>query len=623
MNGREQFRKLIEQLTREAERDPGRYRRRVLWLVARGYAYLFGVLLLLVLLLVASAAAAVFMRSANYFVIKAFVAILLLTAVVLRALWVQLPPPTGWELDPGEAPALEGMIEEVRERLGAPPLSGVLFDRQYNAAIVQHPSLGVFGGYQCYLILGLPLMEALSPDQFRAVIAHEFGHLSGQHGRFGVWIYRIRASWIRLMTELSREKRRDLFADFFRRYMPEFDATTFVLARQQEYEADRMSAQVAGARTAAAALVRVALYARVYAGYWNQVDGLVALLPQAPRDVATAEAAALRAGVDPACAEEWLDAELRRPTDLDDTHPSLRDRLADMGVDARESGWRDAVPVTAAAALLGPALPGLQERASGEWVERFAGPWQEQHRHRQELRAQYASYRDRVPTGSLTASEWVHYIQLAARVAGLEVAITLARERLEAEPGRHRIRLQLGSMLLAGDEEEGLNQIREVVEREPAMAVEECAQAGRWLFERGRTREAEEWEKLGERCEAARAPGYEERRTLKPDDEFLPHSLNAPMVARLREKLSGIRGVKGAWLVQKKVRVLPEIPAWVLALAPSSGWLGIGRGNRARNLLQQFGDDLPLPDGTLIAVLGPDLACLVTTLDAVDDSRVL
>lgn len=57
---------------------------------------------------------------------------------------------------------------------------------------MQHARLGVLGWHVNYLILGLPLMQAVSPEQFRAIVAHELGHLSRNHSRFAGWIYRVR-----------------------------------------------------------------------------------------------------------------------------------------------------------------------------------------------------------------------------------------------------------------------------------------------------------------------------------------------------------------------------------------------------------------------------------------------
>ncbi len=99
-------------------------------------------------------------------------------------------------------------------------------------------------------------MQSLSPEEFQAVVAHEFGHLSGAHSRFGAWIYRLRTGWARLSDALRTHNHWSaaLFTRFFNWYAPLFSAYSFAQARQQEYEADRMSVEAMGREATASAL---------------------------------------------------------------------------------------------------------------------------------------------------------------------------------------------------------------------------------------------------------------------------------------------------------------------------------------------------------------------------------
>src|SRR5207249_200161 len=113
----------------------------------------------------------------------------------------------------------------------------VLLTDDFNAAAAQRPRLGIFGWQENYLLLGLPLMLALTPGQFRSVVAHELGHLSGNHGKFGGWIYRINRTWEQLVERMTQSRSwvSGIFTKFFGWYMPFFEAYSFVLRRQQEY----------------------------------------------------------------------------------------------------------------------------------------------------------------------------------------------------------------------------------------------------------------------------------------------------------------------------------------------------------------------------------------------------
>src|SRR6185295_15407498 len=150
------------------------------------------------------------------------------------------------------------------------------------------------------------------------------------HSRFGAWIYRIRAGWARLAATLQENRHwgRVLFVPFFDWYAPKFAAYSFVQARAQEYDADRLAAASVGPAPLASALVRLDLKSQeLHSRYWPAVFKAADDQPTpqvAPfRGLMNAE----RRGFVPEAAEELRQA-LERKTNTADTHPCLRDRIA-------------------------------------------------------------------------------------------------------------------------------------------------------------------------------------------------------------------------------------------------------------------------------------------------------
>src|SRR4029078_11357063 len=101
-----------------------------------------------------------------------------------------------------QAPKLFAVLEEIRTALNCSPFHHVLLIGEHNAAVVQVPRLGVFGWHRNYLLIGLPLLQSLGPDEFKAVMAHEFAHSSRGHGSFGNWLYRMRRSWDQIFEQM-------------------------------------------------------------------------------------------------------------------------------------------------------------------------------------------------------------------------------------------------------------------------------------------------------------------------------------------------------------------------------------------------------------------------------------
>ncbi|MFT5452947.1 MAG: putative SprT family Zn-dependent metalloprotease, partial [Enterobacterales bacterium] len=73
-----------------------------------------------------------------------------------------------------------------------------------NHVIVQTPRFLAFGFTHNTLILGFELLLSLSKQEVTAVIAHELGHLSGNHSKFHGWIYRARNTWENMMYNLDQ-----------------------------------------------------------------------------------------------------------------------------------------------------------------------------------------------------------------------------------------------------------------------------------------------------------------------------------------------------------------------------------------------------------------------------------
>ena len=192
----EQFEALVRECEAHAKHDPAGYARRMTALALAGYGYVWLVLVGLggaIALLVWSLR----FHGATYRVLALTAPFVLLFRVVLRALWVPSRRPDGVRVRRADAPELFALIARLARDLHTPRLHRVLLTDKGSAA-PQVPRLGPLGWYRSYLLLGLVELQALSPEEFRAVLSHELGHLSRQHGRLTAWIYRIRGTWRRL-----------------------------------------------------------------------------------------------------------------------------------------------------------------------------------------------------------------------------------------------------------------------------------------------------------------------------------------------------------------------------------------------------------------------------------------
>jgi Zn-dependent protease with chaperone function len=599
---RERFDEQVSRLERVAARSPEAYKLRVVLLGALGYAYLLGALFLLLALVGGLVLLAISGRGVVV-AVKLGLPVLLLVGTVARALWVRLPPPEGRELPRGpETEALWAEVDAVRQKLGGPVIHTLLLDNDFNAGIVQRPRFGLLGPTKNYLVLGLPLMQAMSPEHFRSVLAHEFGHLSGAHGRTSAWVYRVRRTWSQVQEALEQQEGWGvaLFTRFFRWYAPFYSAYSFVLARSNEYEADRASADVVGSAVAADALVVGQVrYAQLEERFWPAMSQRSTREPE-PAHPYTEMVVAFRGEPEPGLVRGWLDRSLARTTDSTDTHPSLRDRLKALGEEPRPPGRLDQ---SAAEVLLGAALPTLAAELDGGWRESVAERWTEAYGRAQEGRKRLAELEARGPEVPLSLEEAWELASLTEDLRDVEAAFPLFQQVLARAPDHAGAHFALGRLLLARGQEAGLGHLEEAMKLDSDAILPGCGHAVDWLEQQGRAEEARAWRERGETWARKLHEAKEERDSLGQSAAFEPHGLSEEALRAVAEQLHGYPRVKEAWLVRKTVEHFPEQPVYVLGLKLGGGFEW-GAEEANTRLIGQLCQELDLPRDTFIVNLG-------------------
>ncbi len=424
----EKFEAQVRRLERYAKESPSAYRAHVGLLAALGYGYIFAVVLLLlgmIALLIGMIGGIAYYasRSGSFAALNAMkilvplgVGLLSLIGMIFRSFLVSFPEPDGIPIERAQAPRLFAALDEICRTLEAPRFDHVLVQDEFNASVFQRPRFGLLGGHTNYLMLGLPLMEAVPAASFRAVLAHEIGHLSRSHNRFSGWVYRVRATWDQMLRSLVQQRHGglSLFLPFFRWYSPYFAAYSFVLRRENEYVADRCAAQVCGPEGAAQMLVLSELKGRCYGQEFGR-----SLLKQARTQpsVRSDLYSSLKASLlQPSEHEmQWYEDALEERTGLGDTHPSLTDRLAALGFRMVPGGPLDLpkpplplpppVRETAADTYLGPLRDRIMPKFNAARRQEIAGAWVQQN---QQARLQEQKLEDleaRTVQGRLTLAE--------------------------------------------------------------------------------------------------------------------------------------------------------------------------------------------------------------------------
>jgi len=624
----ERWLELVERLEHRSQSDPRGYRRRVGLLAALGYAYL-GLTLAAVAGL--SAAVVYFAVTGPALLLKFLIPLGALALVVLRALWIRVDPPEGIPLHRGDAPDLFGLVDELRRKVDGPKVHSVLLDGELNASIVQVPRLGVLGPQRNYLVLGLPLLQALPPDEFSAVLAHELGHLSRSHGRFSAWIYRVRRTWSQLLETLEEKRSWGtfVFRRFFEWYAPYFNAYSFVLARAHEYEADAAAAHAAGHRASGLALANLSVADRYLdESFWPGLYERASREPRPPESAFIPMAQTLRGAGEDAEVLRWLDDALAYEGDPTDTHPPLSRRLAALGLDAGEvsadvAARRNgsAPALSAAQRYLGALEATVAEQLDREWRASVSPAWQQRYVEAERAQRRLAELEQ---TADPSLEELLERAALVEEYRGGEEALERYGQILAREPEHGLARFAVGRLLLAQGSEEGLDHLERAMASEPEAVLPACEVAYAYLVGQGKREEAERYGVRAEGRIRQIEQAVEERSELDLETGLEPHELPAEVVSSLEGRLAQHDGVARAYLARKRVRHLDdEDPLYVVAVVPSQRWRTLWReaGEEEPSLAERLVEALDLPVSFSVVVPHPR-SDLERRLEQIPGSRV-
>ena len=438
------------------------------------------------------------------------IALLIVAAKFVHALWLKATGGTSGyvPLDETNVPRLFETIQEIRTAIRGPQVHNVVLSNQFDLALTPVPR-GLFGGSRNELDVGMLLMRALTPAQFRALLTHELGHFTGS--RLGTWIYRIRDVWQCLLWPIDQRGRLAswLFNRLFRRYVRYFRNYSFTLARAREYEADRLAAGITTPEVTADALIRFA-YEDCF-------------------DMQNEEAL-----------QRYLDYLLAAESTNYNSHPAMKDRLKALGQEARLP-----MPVgeSAADVYFADSLSELIRQLEGTQEEVEEDPW-----------------------GTSPAAEVFKRAKDAESTGNKETALLLYREALRLDPNHAPANVALGKMLLSDNNGEGIHFLERAIDLGTSNLYYCFTPIFHYMMKNGDPVGAASYRHRLAELRRLYINAYTERTQVSFVERFRSHDLPEGEVEQLRHELAKQPRIREAYLVRKELQYIPEKPLYVMGL---------------------------------------------------------
>ena len=569
-------------------------------------------------------------HAAVWLVAGGVVVLLLAIGLYGPLIWTRRDPGKELALKPEEARELQAQIEDLRLAVGCRPFHRIVISTDANAGVVTEPRFGLLGGSRQVLHLGLTLMEILSLDEFRAVLAHEFVHHSQSHGRFSVWVYRVRSSWEKVYAQLesgNQWKSLRWVQWFLRWYWPRMNARAFLLCREHEYAADRFSAEHVGSETAATSLFRSETIDRYLdLVFWPAMQRAPEKISTPPDDLMQRLLTCLWAAPPADCADWCAAATYARLTDTADTHPSWADRATAMGADParfeRHGFPRRPVP-SAAQLLLGNDWSRLSQQVSSLWVDAVTESRNAQKRRMSGMRRRLEQIAPLVDARPSDVSLRWEQANLVKELEGPEAVAPLLQPLCNLNPPHRGAAFELGQLNLANGDPSGATLLEEIVQQQRDSFYEPACMALCSFFRlTGRYDDMREMEARLDGRDTWAEWIREGHRHLARGVACLPHDLSPEQLAPLVESLGRYGEVAAAWLVRVASRYPGAPPLFVLCVSTRPSLLGIGGSTAEQRLARRLIGQIPVPGRVLlIACRGPDRR-LARRVRSVPDAQI-
>jgi Zn-dependent protease with chaperone function len=615
-----QFEALVHRLEVFSQKHPAQYRFRVGFVAAIGYGYILAIFVIAIVLFCGSISSFVaFVSSAKHLSAGAIKILLVVVAflfvvitAIFKAIWdaltTKIPTPMGLALNPKQVPELAKLIDRLSQEIGINNLKRILVVPEYTASVVQIPQFGVFGSVHNYLVIGLPLLQSLTPSQFIAVLAHEFGHLSENHGKFGAWIYRLSGAYSKLLAQTEQNQRGgSILSIFLYWYVPFLNAYSFVLRRRNEYIADSFAVKVTGASSTAHALILSDIYALgINEKFWPEVYGLVKTVAEPPQNIFDRLETFLKDGLEVVTATELLDRCLAEKTSYHDTHPSLHDRLSAIGYLNTTYTQAKLPPLTeknAAKKFLGTARESIVQQVNEVWYQSVLPSWQERNTYIQTANEGLVTLEQKAQDDGLTADETLQLACWTAEFKEINDGIYILESGIEKYPDRSDFYYSLGLIFLDDSQfQSALAKFEIAMELNPNYIIPICEKlyvlAQRTDSKQLAQQCLETIDRYGNSLTAAR----QERMNLTERDEIEVHDFSAEIISVLVDRLLQFPDIRTAYLVRKSVKNFENIPHYFLIVVYQYPWHKLSSSPQDAPILhQKICDAIELPaDYTLL-----------------------
>lgn len=420
-------------------------------------------------------------------------------SVSYTMLRVKMHMPSGLGLKDDKAPRLYELITEMRQSYNAPVIDRVIVHDKFSLELVPVPRFGLPLLNTNVLYIGLPVLQCLSPSQFRGALARRLGQYSATDNKLTHWVYRWRQYCNQYQLSFAKQKSTVYFPLqwFYRFYTPFLNAITVHSAREDELAADAYALHIMNDEDLADMVIRYEVCTHFIKNkYWPKVFSV--LRSNSAHPELTPHLSMAKVVKDNLSENEFAQTMkelMNADTSWQNTVPDLHHRLENLG----QSKLSMPLPVmeTAAQRYLGKAAGAVIKLLDKQWLAKHAASSSMQHTEKtaepatkepvkgevvnnndtESDRQRLTELRNIARNGKLASHEAFEMASLMEKVEGKAVAVALYKQILKQDPNHADCLFAVGRILIAQNDQSGVK----VLER--AMQINSgCVAQGCWML---------------------------------------------------------------------------------------------------------------------------------------------
>lgn len=537
-----------------------------------GKFYFTSILLVTVLLLITLLAAVAntdrvtnLYRSGQTIVILAIIVFGILKGT-FKALFLKIPKPEGILLKEKNAPELYQLIKGIRKSTKCPKIHYIMLNYDFNAFISERPSIGTFGWFRRYLVIGLPLFITLNEAELKAVIAHECGHLSKSHGKSGLKIYRAKTLWESISKELIKDGDHGGFLvnKFIKRYIPALNSLYFSIIKNQEFQADKIALSVVDKQTFADSLVKLSLYNYLAeSSFWPEIKRLNHEMPEPVEDLFLRMEDILAKPIPREVSTSYIDGIMAYRSLPCSTHPSYIERIEALGA---EVPTISEITNTSLRSIFKKSGSEILTTCNKNWYDAALGRWKEYYDHMSSMKNRLDELEKKENTEELTVDDMLERAFLMEEVVGIDSALDDFKLVKEKYPDNLASDYNIGRLLTYRGEEAGVEILRKIMEKD-YQAIPDCSfHIMNYFLYKNDRESASSYYYHAVKFMETNEDVKNERNSIRLSDKFLPHDLSNESIERIRGILLKYKQIKKAYVAIKHVEFSGQFPLYVLCI---------------------------------------------------------